>query len=89
MNKFNEAGIRPVAMSVDTPEKTRDHMLQKAGCTFTFLSDPKLEVIRRYDLVHAGERSSGADISRQAEMGLRWWRDVVILSQPKRYFDDR
>ena len=22
-------------------------------------------------------------------MGLRWCRDVVILGQPKRYFDDR
>jgi hypothetical protein len=22
-------------------------------------------------------------------MGLRWWLDVLILSQPKRYFDDR
>ena len=23
------------------------------------------------------------------KMGLRWWRYVVILSQPKRYLDDR
>jgi hypothetical protein len=22
-------------------------------------------------------------------MGLRWWPDVLILSQPKRYLDDR
>ena len=22
-------------------------------------------------------------------MGLRWWRDVLIGSQPKRYLDDR
>ena len=25
----------------------------------------------------------------EMKMGLRWWRDVVILNQPKRYFDDR
>ena len=23
------------------------------------------------------------------KMGLRWWRYVLILSQPKRYLDDR
>ena len=23
------------------------------------------------------------------KMGLRWWRDVLIRSQPKRYLDDR
>jgi hypothetical protein len=22
------------------------------------------------------------------KMGLRWWRDVLILRQPKRYFDN-
>ncbi len=82
MNKFNEAGIRVVAISVDTPEKTRDYMLQKAGYTFTFLSDPKLEVIQRYDLVHAGEIASGADISRPAEFlldssGTVRWRMIT------------
>jgi peroxiredoxin len=61
------AGIRPVAMSVDTPETNRDMMVQKSGYTFTFLSDPKLEAIRRYDLVHAGQGENGADIARPAE----------------------
>ena len=45
-------------------------MLQKAGYTFTFLSDPKLEAIRRYDLVHAGQGEHGADIARPAEFLL-------------------
>ncbi len=48
-----------MGISVDTPEKTREYMLQKAGYTFTFLSDPKLETIGRYDLVHAKELASG------------------------------
>ena len=26
---------------------------------------------------------------RVIELGLRWWRDVLIRSQPKRYLDDR
>ena len=82
LNKFSEAGIRLVAISVDTPEKTRVHMLQEAGYTFTFLSDPKLEAIRRYDLVHAEEIASGADIARPAEFlidpsGTVRWRMVT------------
>ena len=26
---------------------------------------------------------------KRRKMGLRWWRDVLIRSQPKRYLDDR
>jgi peroxiredoxin len=63
---FNQAGIRPVAISVDSPEVTRD-LMRKAGYTFTFLSDPNAEVIRRYDLVHAGAGENGHDIARPAE----------------------
>ena len=66
LSKLNEVGIRPVAISVDTPEVSRD-LCQKAGYTFTFLSDPKLEAIRRYDLVHAGQGEKGADVARPAE----------------------
>ena len=67
LKTLSEAGIRAVAISVDTPEINRDYMLQKAGYTFTFLSDPSLEAIRRYDLVHAGQGEKGADIARPAE----------------------
>jgi len=42
-------------------------LCQKAGYTFTFLSDPNVEVIRRYDLVHAGAGENGHDIARPAE----------------------
>ncbi|PYL10663.1 MAG: hypothetical protein DME33_00065 [Verrucomicrobia bacterium] len=68
LDKFIDAGIRVVGISVDTPEKTRDYMLQKAGYTFTFLSDPKLEAIGRYDLVHAKELASGKDIARHRSL---------------------
>ncbi len=82
MNQFKEAGVRVVAISVDAPEKTREMMLGAAGYTFTFLSDPKLEVIRRYDLVHEKEIASGADIARPAEFlldpsGTVRWRMVT------------
>jgi len=55
-----------VAISVDSSEVSRD-LMQKAGYTFTFLSDPNAEVIRRYDLVHAGAGENGRDIARPAE----------------------
>jgi peroxiredoxin len=64
--KLEEVGIRPVAISVDTPEESRD-LCQKAGYTFTFLSDPNLDAIRRYDLVHHGAGTDGHDIARPAE----------------------
>jgi len=66
LNSFESVGIRPVAISVDTPEETRD-LCQKAGYTFTFLSDQKNDAIRSYDLVHAGAGEGGKDIARPAE----------------------
>jgi peroxiredoxin len=64
--EFQAAGVRPVAISVDTPEQSRD-LCKKAGYTFPFLSDPNTEVIRRYHLLHAGGGPDGHDISRPAE----------------------
>jgi len=69
LDKFHEVGIRPVAISVDSPEISRD-LAQKAGYTFTLLSDPKAEAIHRYDLIHAGAGENGADIARPAEFLL-------------------
>jgi peroxiredoxin len=63
---FNEVGIRPVAISVDSPETSRD-LIKEADYTFTFLSDQKAEAIRRYDLVHAGAGINGQDVARPAE----------------------
>ena len=55
-----------MAISVDSPEASRN-LIQQSGYTFPFLSDTKAEVIRRYDLVHAGAGENGVDISRPAE----------------------
>ena len=55
-----------MAISVDAPEVSRD-MREQAGYTYTFLSDPQAEVIRRYDLVHAGAGEEGRDIARPGE----------------------
>jgi len=66
LDQLEELGIRPVAISVDSPEES-SNLREKAGYTFTFLSDPKAEVIRRYDLIHAGAGINGEDIARPAE----------------------
>jgi peroxiredoxin len=55
-----------VAISVDAPEISRK-LAGTAGYSFTILSDPHAEVIRRYDLLHKGGGPDGGDISRPAE----------------------
>lgn len=55
-----------MAISVDTPEVSA-RLCRKAGLTYTFLSDPKEDVLRQYDLVHAKGGPGGTDISRPAE----------------------
>jgi peroxiredoxin len=54
---------------VDSPE-TSAGLCKKAGYTFTFLSDPNAEVIKRYDLLHKAAGPEGHDISRPAEFLL-------------------
>ena len=80
-----------MGISVDKTEDTRQHMVQEAGYPFTFLSDPKLETIRRYDLVHIKEMASGKDIARPAEFlvdssGTIRWRMVTenffVIARP-------
>ncbi len=55
-----------MAISVDPPEVSRD-LSKKAGYTFSILSDPNAEVIRRYDLLHVGGGPDRHDIARPAE----------------------
>lgn len=58
--------MRPVAISVDPPEVSRD-LANKAGYTFPILSDPDASVIRSYHLLHPGAGVDGHDIARPAE----------------------
>lgn len=66
LKEFAAAGVHPVAISVDSPEVSRN-LAAKAGYTFPILSDPNAEVIRRYDLLHQRGGPDGSDISRPAE----------------------
>ncbi len=55
-----------MAISVDAPDVS-EHLRGKQGYTFTFLSDPKTDVIRRYDLLHKAASPEASDIARPAE----------------------
>jgi len=83
--------VRPVAISVDKPEESRE-LMRKAHYTFTFLSDPNLDAIRRYDIVHEGAGMGGRDVARPAEFlvdrgGVVRWRnlteDIRVRARPE------
>jgi peroxiredoxin len=88
-----------VAISVDPPEVTREH-LSKTGWTYTFLSDADAAVIRRYGLLHKGAGVDGKDIARPAELlidpsgTVRWINltgDLRVRARPEevlRVFDE-
>jgi peroxiredoxin len=66
---------------VDSPEESAA-LCKKAGYTYTFLSDPRAEVIRQYDLLHRGAGVDGRDIARPAEFlvdasGVVRWRNLT------------
>jgi peroxiredoxin len=63
---FAAAGVRPVAISVDPPEVSRN-LATKSGFTFPILSDPAAEVIRRYHILHPAGGPDQHDIARPAE----------------------
>lgn len=74
-----------MAISVDPPQVSSD-LRQSAGYTFTFLSDPKTEAIRRYDLVHSGAGEHGEDIARPAEFLIDSTGTVRWLNLTENYW---
>jgi len=93
--EFDARGVRVVGISVDPPEISR-RQSQKLGYTFPLLSDPKTEVIRRYDVLHAGAGPKGADIARPAEFLIdsnrvvRWvnlTENIAVRARPEQVFD--
>jgi peroxiredoxin len=66
LDELERAGVRPVAISVDSPDVSRG-LCQRREYTYTFLSDPNAQVIRRYFLLHPRAGIGGQDIARPAE----------------------
>ena len=58
-----------MAISVDAPEVSRN-LAGRRGYTFTLLSDPKAEAIRRYDLLHPKAGPDESDVARPGEFLL-------------------
>ena len=91
MKEFEAAGVRPVAISVDAPEQS-ETLRRKAGYTFTVLSDPNLDTVKRYGIVHKGAGMGGRDIARPAEFLIdhsgvvRWVNltgDIRVRARPE------
>lgn len=81
LDELKSRSVRVLAVSVDAPDVSKN-LAAKQGYTFPILSDEKLEVLRRYDLVHEGGKRGGADISRPAEFlinadGAVIWRNLT------------
>jgi peroxiredoxin len=73
---FDAAGVRVVAISVDEPDVSRG-LARDNGYTFTLLSDPEMNVIRRYDLIDPADQ-----VARPAEFlidsaGIVRWRNLA------------
>jgi len=93
--EFEARGIRLVGISVDPPEINR-RQSQKRGYTFPLLSDPKVHVIRRYDVLHPGAGPKGVDIARPAEFLLdsngivRWVNltdNIAVRARPEQVLE--
>jgi peroxiredoxin len=93
--ELESRGIQVVAISVDTPDINR-RPRQKPGYTYTFLSDPKAEVIRRYDLLHRGAGPKARDIARPAEFlidssGIIRWvnltENIAVRARPEQVLE--
>lgn len=76
---------------MDAPDINRRER-QKLGYTYAFLSDPKTEVIRRYDVLHRGAGPKGTDIARPAEFlidssGIIRWvnltENIAVRARPE------
>ena len=88
-------GIRVVGISVDPPE-INQRQSRKLGYTFPLLSDPKAEVIRRYDVLHPGAGPKSADIARPAEFlvdsngVIRWvnlTENIAVRARPEQVLE--
>ncbi len=100
LSELESRGIRVVGISVDPPEVNRQQS-QKLAYTFPLLSDPKAEVIRRYDVLHAGAGPKRTDIARPAEFlidsngTIRWvnlTENIAVRARPQQVlkaFDER
>ncbi len=77
-------GAKVITISGDSPESLAAYK-QKTNLNLIFLSDPKMEVVTKYGLLHAKGGYKGGDVSRPAtlivnkEGFVRWIRATTNL----------
>jgi len=85
---FSARGVRPVVISIDPPDVS--HALsQEAGYTFTFLSDPSLDVIRRYDVAD-GAAARPAEFLLDSTAVVRWrnlTNNMFVRARPEQMLE--
>ena len=91
LNDFHARNVQIVAISVDSPAESQK-LSQAKGFTFPILSDPKVETIQRYGVLHAKAGEDGKDIARPAEFlvdstgAIRWVNltdDLRVRARPE------
>jgi peroxiredoxin len=85
---FTAAGIRPLVISIDPPDVSRA-LSREAGYTFTFLSDPSLAVIRRYDVAN-GDQARPAEFLVDATGIVRWrnlTNNMLVRARPEQLLE--
>jgi peroxiredoxin len=86
--EFVAMGVRPVVISIDPPNVSRT-LSTEARYTFTFLSDPALSVIRRYDVAD-GDAARPAEFLVDAN-GIVRWRNLTtsmfVRARPEQMLD--
>ena len=80
LKEFEARGVRVVTISVDPPDVNKKHFA-KQGFTMPVLSDEKLAMLERYDLVHSGG-FRGNNIAKPGEFllaadGAILWRNLT------------
>ncbi len=64
-------GVTVIALSKDTPEVARAHR-QRDGLELTLLSDPELEIITRFGLLHEAGLEAKTFLSGSINFPLGW-----------------
>jgi peroxiredoxin len=86
--EFLATGVRPVVISIDPPAVS-SALSHEAGYTFTFLSDPTLTVIRRYDVAD-GEAARPAEFLLDSSGVVRWRNlttSLFVRARPEQMLD--
>ncbi len=86
--EFSSMGVRPIVISIDPPDVSRA-LSREAGYTFTFLSDPALTVIRRYDVAD-GEEARPAEFLLDSTGVVRWrnlTNNMFVRARPEQMLE--